>query len=309
VLRRGDEYQNIFPVWDWHRIPGVTAKASGSLPENRQQRNRSEFVGGVSGDKLGVTAMRFDKGAVKARKTWFFTHDGVVCLGAGIQSEAKTPIHTTLAQRLLEGEVKVKPAGKSEATIQSSSKKTYDAPAWVHHDGVGYVLLRDGKVSIARRTQQGSWASINASGPSETVEKRVFSAWLDHGSKPSDAKYAYRVLPDATADETAQRASASDPRVLANTQSVQAVRNASRNLVQAVFYQADRLKYAEGRTLRLDKPCIVMVQRNENQTTLTVADPTQQLDNVTVAIDGQSRDLSLPDGLEAGRSKAVTWEN
>ena len=71
LMRRGDEYRNIFGVWDWKRLPGITVELDGQPPTLRNgQRGENAFAGGVSDGRIGVTAMDFRRGSLQARKAW-----------------------------------------------------------------------------------------------------------------------------------------------------------------------------------------------------------------------------------------------
>ena len=63
VYRDGAEYDDILPVWNWRRIPGITAvqDKQGLVPDGKTQ-NRQGFVGGVSDGQCGVSAMDFVRG-------------------------------------------------------------------------------------------------------------------------------------------------------------------------------------------------------------------------------------------------------
>ncbi len=88
IYTRGDEYENIFPYWDWKKIPGATIGqddkklplllAVGYFTDN-------EFVGGVSDGDDGIAVMDFERDGLSAKKSWFMFQDMIVCLGAGYQ--------------------------------------------------------------------------------------------------------------------------------------------------------------------------------------------------------------------------------
>src|SRR6185503_21048143 len=81
--RTGDEYHDIFPLWDWKKLPGVT-DAQTPLPKFNHTFVPVDFVGAASDGVHGVAAMNYERDGVTARKAWFFGNEGVVALGAGI---------------------------------------------------------------------------------------------------------------------------------------------------------------------------------------------------------------------------------
>jgi len=254
VLQRGDEYADIQPVWNWRRIPGTTcAQNEGALPLinwGRGARGRMAFVGGVSDGRFGVACMALDKAGVKARKSWFYFEDEVVCLGAGISAAGKHAVVTTLNQCLAQGEFK---RGES----------------WALHDGVGYIAL-DGTLEVASTTQTGTWKSINKGYSNAAVKKQVFSAWIDHGIAPQSASYAYVLRPGSTAKQTAAYAATPSVEILANTQAAQAVRHSKLGVTGIVFHQAGSIA-----GISVDRPCALLIVRNARGVRISVSDPAQ----------------------------------
>jgi chondroitin AC lyase len=86
LIRNGKEYFNLMPVWDWQRLPGITAF------QGAARSGRKDFAGGVSDGKSGLTAMdylmrgRGTKDSVSAHKIWACHSGQVVCLIAGLKA-------------------------------------------------------------------------------------------------------------------------------------------------------------------------------------------------------------------------------
>ena len=77
-------------------------------------RNVNDAVGGgVSNGKNGVIAYEHCYKGVKARKSYFFMNDVLLCLGTDITSDAPEEVVTTVNQCLFTGEMVV---GKEEGT-------------------------------------------------------------------------------------------------------------------------------------------------------------------------------------------------
>lgn len=138
--------------------------------------------------------------------------------------------------------------------------------------------------SPAART--GVWSDINAGGRPERRTRRRQTLWLDHGTDPADARYAYVLLPGAARDEAARRAE--DPRwlrVLAN--------DASRRAVEAP---------APG--LTVSRPAAVLLRRQGRTATLCVSDPTRTGESVELEWDRPVREVpDAPDPVEIPATK------
>ena len=68
-------------------------------------RNKAAFVGGVTDGETGMTAMVLDRDGLQAHKSWIFTRDYVLCLGAGIRSDSILAVTTSVDQRVKRGDL------------------------------------------------------------------------------------------------------------------------------------------------------------------------------------------------------------
>lgn len=191
AVRVGDQsedgYRAVLPVWDWSRLPGVTAELGRDLtPRPHGECGAGEARGWTDG-RHGVAALRLAgvDGFTEGWKAWFCFDDVVVALGAGITApDARNPVVTTIDQRLAD------------------------------HGGIVYLPLSPGHFSgVEQRT--GSWRDINATGSPRPLEADVFTIGFDHGPRPRDASYACAIAPGPNLPEV---------EVLANTVARQAVR-------------------------------------------------------------------------------------
>ena len=311
VMRRGDEYHNIQPVWEWRKIPGVTFRDTDepyptfTWGTRDQTRGNTDFVGGVTDGTRGLSVMHYDKGGVQAKKSWFFFDEGILSLGAGIGNDrTDESVLTTVNQCLLKGEVTVQTGENTKPP--STEKQTYAGLSWVHHDGIGYVFLEeDGDpVTVSTRKQSGSWHRINPEQSAEGIEESVFGLWIDHGPARGDATYAYLTLPGVGAEELDGFRDGGPLRILANEPRLQAVTHTRRDLIQAAFHDAGELDGGDGLSVSADRPCLLMLERSQGEWRGRVADPTQQLRSVTITVNGRSEAVELPRDDLAGKSVA-----
>ena len=95
---RGDEYHNIFPFWDWRRIPGITTYESDApIPteSGADSRNQTNLVGGTTDGKHGITAMHLNRNGLSANKVWIFTDEFILCLGSNIHTDSTATLITS----------------------------------------------------------------------------------------------------------------------------------------------------------------------------------------------------------------------
>src|SRR5690606_24581160 len=111
----GDEYHDIWPVYDWQKISGTTILQKPQLPgpDKIQMEGLTDFVGAVTDGMLGAVAFDFRSphDLVKAKKSWFFFDEEYVCLGTDIGARTNLPVATTINQVLMRGEVSVLQGG------------------------------------------------------------------------------------------------------------------------------------------------------------------------------------------------------
>ena len=322
LMRSGNEYAGIYPLWNWRQIPGTTVEdGNPSLEwENLRTQGVRPFVGGVSDGQYGVAAMDLARGpltgeqlryhksrrinassvTLTARKAWFFFDREIVCLGAGITGKTGTAVMTTLNQCRQSGKVTT-----SEGQQLDTEGGSISGPAWVHHDRIGYLLPGPGTMRIESTKKTGSWERINQSRPGDTISESVFGCWLDHGKKPSEAKYVYHLLPDVDATEMAALSQRRDIEVLRNSNDLQAVWHKQLGITSAAFYAPGKLEGAGGTDLAVDSPCILLVREMPGKRLrIAFSKPDASGPNpekVTVLVGGQKIVFSPPVGSEKGK--------
>lgn len=315
LMRTGEEYRDIFPAWDWRRVPGTTCEQDPAplVPARVQVRGAEEWAGGVSDGRSGLASMHLERGGLRARKAWAFFDDCVLCLGAGIACGTPNPVLTSVEQCLARGEVST--SGQTVPLI--AGRRALGGPAWAWHDGVGYRFQGPGQVTVAREVQAGDWTEIGVAAGGRQ-EREVFSAWVDHGGRPSGqaSTYAYLVLPRTTAAALARMRGLGPVRVLANTPKVQAAMHVRSGVVVAAFHEPGGLE-AEGLgAVTVDVPCLLLARPGRGRLTLAVASAEARPAIVTVSVvggwqgegcvagpDGVTRvRAELPGGQEAGSS-------
>ena len=321
IYRRGDEYQDIFPVWDWCRLPGVTARLAAGPPKiatSQQPKfgslgGTTEFVGGASDGEFGVCTMEFSRNGVSGLKSWFFFDHEFVCLGAGISARAGEPVVTTVNQCLRQGTITVQCEGKAN-TIFPDGEQCLSNTAWIHHDGIGY-LFPDSTVHLRSQTQSGNWNRLTAPPNSYSktdVALHVLTLWLDHGRHPAETSYAYTVVPGVSVAGLAAYAAQSRTEIITNTSSIQAVRQRASGIVEATFRVAGSIQILDAGTLSVDQPCALVFHPESDKLLLTAASPLAkgvQIHCVITHVDGGTTtevNFDLPSSSEdAGRSVSI----
>lgn len=316
LYQNGSEYENIFPFWDWKKIPGTTTQQDDEpLPVLTASgyRIESSFVGGVSDGVNGIAVLDYNRNGLRAKKSWFMFGDMIVCLGSGISAEQELPVTTSVNQAFTRGDALIK-MRKKPAFIAGDAEYLND-PAWILHDQTGYFFPGGGHLQLYTRPEEGSWYRLVLRYPDEKLQADIFKLYFDHGMQPKHAAYSYVLVPGADKALMAQLEK-EFPFQLVNEKDRQEVR-LGEEMAGMVFYEAGASSSVLP-GLTVDQPCVVMLKRSGTQLALSVADPTQQLkeikmklkgtfkgQNVTVAQGFTELTIALPQAAEAGKSVTV----
>ena len=289
ISRSGREYVEVFPVWDWQKIPGTTVVQRPSLPSSREiaKKGLTDFTGAASDGQFGVAAFDFKSvhDPLSARKSWFFFDREWVCLGSGISSSAEYPVATTINQCLLNGNVAVK-TGEGVQTLREGAHALQKV-SWVLHDSVAYLFPTPVALHAGNEPATGNWRQIThqAWATEAPVQKELFTLWFDHGLQPLSASYAYIVVPGATQASAEQYSKQSGIEILANTPELQAVQHHKLHISEIVFYQPGTIVLPSHIRLTAKHPCIVLVKGTGGAIKqIAVSDPTQKLASLRLQI-------------------------
>ena len=272
----GDEYVDIFAVWEWDKIPGTTTPAGEVENHNEWGVDGvAEFVGGVSDGMYGVMAYAMNDYDTQANKGWFMFDNEIVCLGAGIASATDREVNTSINQCHLVGDVYTITGGQLGKVAPGSHLQT-NYQGWIWHNKVGYYFPENVALNLKNGNQSGKWSKINFNQSGETETLPVFNMWTTHGVKPQDGKYAYMVLPGIASPASLAAYNVNVIRTDSHTAGLQAVTHTKLGITQAIFFEAGELNCGDY-MIKAEKPCVVMLKRNAaDNPEVLVADPTQK---------------------------------
>ena len=186
----GNEYEDIYPLWNWRMLPGLTSYAD--LPPVRRnfmdEYNTSpneieDMDGGDTGDSRARLHFGFRRDGLSFVKDFEFSPKGVKVRVSGITSErTDSRVTTGIEQSLAQDDAKVFPweNGCVRAVNGGIEYRVYGPEGSIHGE-------------IADRT--GDWRAVNSELPSAPCSARVFHIWIDHGVAPKGASFSYEILP------------------------------------------------------------------------------------------------------------------
>ncbi|MBS1370462.1 MAG: hypothetical protein HPZ91_10955 [Lentisphaeria bacterium] len=291
LMRTGEEYRRLMPLWNWRRLPGVTAPQDGASLVPRGGFNRSGLAGGVSDGRSGAALFGLETREYSARKSCLGFGGCVAMIGSEIRSDGAAPLNTTIDSRWFRGEAKVIAADGKELLVPEGTT-AYDDVSAVVHDGITYLFPEPASIMAERRRGRGTWEPIQKYNRADPVEGEVFTLWFDHGRKPRNAGYCVVAAADAQ--------SARGFRLLPSAPGVHAGYDGGAKLALLAFHAPGAAEIPGVGTLEALQRAVVIVRDG----VLTAADPAQGGEELRFRLNGKL--LHVPVPPHGGASAPVT---
>ncbi|MGI4830128.1 MAG: polysaccharide lyase family 8 super-sandwich domain-containing protein [Janthinobacterium lividum] len=271
---------------------------------------------------------------LQAKKAWFFFPDQVVALGAGITASDSSEVETVVADRMLTppntSSNGTNAVTTSDGTMDTASPVASPTPtshtvSWTHiadntnngasTTGVGYYFLSPTTYQSQRQVRTDCWndesgmpcnatsATTKCTAPGQTTTTSCMNNFyimtVGHGQNPSKATYAYTIFPDTTASAMKQYASSPTTLLVANSSTVQSIRNSSLGVNTAVFWSPGKAVNAnltnDPDSITVDQPVAVVIEKTATALDISVSDPTQiNTNTVTVTLNQNATSLNYP---------------
>ncbi|MDW7690767.1 polysaccharide lyase 8 family protein [Flammeovirgaceae bacterium SG7u.111] len=322
LYQNNEEYTDIFPLWDWRKIPGTTTlQLEEKLPvlTSKNSWGGTDFVGGIATGEHAIATMHYKKDGLEAKKSWFVVDGETVCLGTDISSSKPETVATTIQQSWLKDNILARINGK--ITTLNEGGHTFTEIDFLRHDNVVYVFEENPKIQLSNEEVSGSWDKVAQKLSDKPVRGKVFKLWIDHGANPTSASYAYYIFPRINSQDFEQLLSNKPVEIVYNSGETQAVGN--ENMLMAVYHQASLAKFGRVQ-IKAEQPCVMSVTRQgETIFNFVASDPTHKLESLTFTLKGAylssnpnlmitnkgrkstTVTIDLPQGGEAG--KAVSF--
>ncbi|ANE47090.1 hypothetical protein SY83_13390 [Paenibacillus swuensis] len=280
--------EDYWPTVDAYRMPGTTVdtrpREAVSVLYGKEFECSNHWSGGVSlQGTYGASGLELcaEGSELTARKSWFFFDQEMVALGSNItlpSGKAETIIENRKSgtdgtgHMLADGDVILaEPGAVTDLSDRGWFHLERDAAT---NTGTGYMLLQPASVWGIYEERSGSWHNVNqGSLTSKALLRRNYhTLWIDHGSDPAGASYAYAVLPEVTPSDMQLFAQRQPVEILALTDDVHAVAHHELGITAATFW-GKGVSRAAG--IACSGPASVMIRKQDNILTVAVSDPTQ----------------------------------
>ncbi|EMD42021.1 polysaccharide lyase family 8 protein [Gelatoporia subvermispora B] len=301
---QGGEYEDIAAAWDWNLIPGITTDYGGTVLDGSRTQHKGveAFAGGVSDGKIGIAAMRYTNPATNAlswQKTWFFLEDDVEHVMVPVHnSTSDAPVLSVLDQKRRHGAVLVDGVPVHEINV------TGVRTLW--HDQVGYVLGGPHglplELSVRTGLRTGNWSSIGTSkAGNATVD--IFAAWISHDNAVLAQPLAYTIFPAVDYTEFLRKSLKTRLRTVQNDGKISAIYDEVKDIFMAVFWdntggavEFSPFPYNSRIIIAASDNCALIYRQTGR--TMTVADPSQLLQELQLDVTTMTRQLDGSDDWE-----------
>jgi hyaluronate lyase len=272
---------DFWPTVDPYHLPGTTVETNSHANSAGQATTTDQnWVGGAQvANTYGVAGMSMHSWntTLFGKKSWFMFDNEIVCLGAGITCGGPAEVHTTAENRRLGTPVtnSIRLNGISiTPTIGWSSNLPSATASWLALGGVGGYYFPAGSTNLQATllANSGSWSQINSGDSSTVYTDDYLKLWFNHGLLPTNASYAYVILPNMDANSVSNYALSPDIIIITNTATIQAAKKPALGVVAANFWTNGN---SSADFISVNAKASVITLESTNGISLGICDPTQ----------------------------------
>lgn len=303
---RGDEYENIFPVWDWNMLPGTTAEVKNLKPafyepgnwdafEHIRYMGNSNYVGVTSSGQVGFGTMDFKSNKqfkkVDIRKSYFYSDIGLYVLGDKISCDDCKKVASTIDQKLLNGAIYLlMENGEIVTYLKDQSLENVKA---IYHDEVIYYFPKNQSITLETDEIFGSWNTINGQYDNEKVSKKIFKLYITHQDKNLEEEFSYGVFPNKKLEDL-KHINLGQLNINANIHSYSDEKYEMLSFFESGEYSLNNLK------IKVNKPCALILDKINKRA--YVSDPRQISSSVLIEINHKDHRIQLPQKEDLGKT-------
>lgn len=290
---------------NYSRLPGITADKT-PLPDKVEGEwgaatPKNEWTGSAVLDDVAAVGQHLigpGGTGLTARKAWFVSKEVIVCLGADIRSSSAEPVETILEHRNLHNGSNVLKTAQGTAADITGREETIAGSAWAHLEGVGgYIVLDGAEMRAVRERRQGAWSQVNIKGSPAMKARNFMTLYVDHGTAPAGASYAYMLAPGAPANKTEILSRQPFHEVVRNDAVAQGVRFKKEKTIAATFWKPGTIG-----DLTLSGPACILFNEVGDTVKLGLSEPTQSSNSLTINL-RRNRQYRIVDGSGASLSR------
>ena len=269
--------------FDWGRIPGATAIY---LPLDELKANvlnvdtysgyeemlfsDESFAGGISqlgcNGAFGMKLHEHDKynGSLRARKSYHFLDDKIVCLGTDIENTDNSHDTETTVFQL--------------ALTDNGARDYWNNPVKgenyiLDHLNTGYYFLPLTESYYDKATLERHPDQQSVSNEGRPTSGNWISLTINHGRAPQNRRYHYAIVPQTDEATMAKFADYPTYEVLQQDRGAHIVHDTENNITSYVLFETP-LQLPSGLVEHADTACLIMVKQvSDTEAVITVSNP------------------------------------
>jgi hyaluronate lyase len=254
-------------------------------------------------------ALKTGTSTLYGKKSYFMFKDEVVCLGSGITASSANEIHTTVENRAMgtaSGTATLWVNGVS-TTRTLSSTNALGGLTNCAIEGVGgyHFFSTPSNLLAVFETNSGTWGAIHPGDSDSTIyTNNYLKLYFNHGVRPTNATYAYAILPTMAPSAVVGYARNPQSTIVANTTSIQAVKNPVLGTVAANFWGSSG---GTADIITANRACSVITYETSGRMSVGISDPSQSLSGpngtITVTLNRAAKGtIAVDDGVTVVRT-------
>ncbi|MFT4094616.1 MAG: chondroitinase family polysaccharide lyase [Niabella sp.] len=277
--------------FDWSMLPGATTKM---LPADKmlyypqadkkyvegKHRNFSESVmaSGLKQGDYGMFALDlrddvfpddektlFDS-SFRAKKSYFFVGNEIICLGSGISNTDKRySTVTTLFQYHVN---KNKPDYFNRRPIHDGVEQLTRSGYFTDQNGFHYIVPGAQNIEITK-AMQTSYRLVK--GEYEKVSAEYIKTCISHGRQPQNKGYEYEILMNTKPQEVSSYINNKSYTILRKDNMAHIIQHKPSGITAYAIYRANMP--LQGVLLNVNVPLLAMIKEEKNGMLLTIANP------------------------------------
>lgn len=278
------QYDHTYKVAaDAMRMPGTTVERGFRFGNGVY--NNSDIAGGAAIDGIGMAAaFRYEHvggSGLTANKSYFVFDQEIICIGSEISSDDKNVVETVADNRMLRTDNGNKILVNGEELKGEWIREGREA--WVHAEGngqgagMGYYFPGPFTPLFVREKRSGRWEEISDRPglPKDPESAYFLTMYFDHSSGPKDSAYQYVMLPECSAEQTAQYAKCPPFQIVGCRNGFHGVIQKEKRMMAAVFFEGGT--GFDGK-ISCDSPAGIMLLEKEDCYLAAAADITGKRD-------------------------------
>lgn len=276
---------------DPHRLAGITSDFTRrEIVQWKSYLSEKDWAGGVSlKNAYGSAGMDFsNKGAtnsnLRAKKSWFFFDNEIVCLGSNIsKTQNKNKVVTIAENRKVNNLEKTEiyiDGQKQENKFFKKSSHANSVFLETQEDSIAYFFPKKANLTISLSSRKNDIRLLSPKNPKEYSVRNYFGIDIEHGVYPQEESYSYIMAPGMRQENVATYSNNLPIEILQKDNIAHAIKHKELGITAISFWKAGKA----GDITSSNSAAFIM-QETKNEVQIAISDSTQKLKSMKFEIE------------------------